>query len=169
LAADLRDRILERAIETAVDEEAIKKEAFRPRREPKDKDQQANQEKELQKTDRHPRQRCAPGERDAEGIKRADAKKNERGDAQDGGHDRDQIDAELETAEGTPNDSALEESGGDDPGRQQAEEGRHSEHRDVMPGEVEERRAQPEEIHGSVSVASCQARNKKHGRSRVLG
>ena len=66
IGSDLRDRVLKRAIETAVNEEAIKEKTLRPRRNPKDQDKQANEEKNLQQADRNPGYRRTPGEGNAE-------------------------------------------------------------------------------------------------------
>ena len=102
IGSDLRDCVLQRAIETAVNEEAIKEKTLRPRRNPKDEDKQANEEKNLQQADGNPGYRRTPGEGNAEAVDRADRKENERCDAQDRRDDRDEVGVELEAAEESP-------------------------------------------------------------------
>ncbi len=99
VGGDLRDRVLERAIEAAVDEEAVKEEAFRARGNPEDEKEQADEQENLEEADRHAGERRAPGEGNAEAIDRADGEENERNDAQDRRDDRDEIRVELEAAE----------------------------------------------------------------------
>jgi hypothetical protein len=111
------------------------------------KDQEADEEEKLQEADRHTGQRRAPGEWDAEGVDRVDGEEDQRGDAQERGDDRDEIGVEFEATEETPNDSALEEFGHDQPERHQPDKGRDPKDRDLVPGEIEERGAQPNEIH----------------------
>ena len=72
---------LERAIEPAVDQEAVEKKSLRSRGNPEDQHQQADEEKNLEEADRQSRQSRAPGERNSEGVDRADREEDEGGDA----------------------------------------------------------------------------------------
>ena len=56
IADDLRDGVLQRTVEPAVDQKAIEEKTLRARRNPKDRDQQRHQEKNLDETERDSRQ-----------------------------------------------------------------------------------------------------------------
>ena len=114
VADDLRDGVLQRAIEPAVDEKAVEEKSLRPRRKPKDRDEQRDQEEDLNETERDSRQRRSPAQRNAGGVDRGDGEEDERGNAQDRGDDRDEVCVELEAREETPDRVALEQSRGDE-------------------------------------------------------
>ena len=82
VADDLRDGVLQGAIETAVDQKAIEEKALRARRNPEDGDEQRNEQKNLDETERDSWQRRVPREWNAGRIDRADGKENKRGHAQ---------------------------------------------------------------------------------------
>ena len=131
-------------------EEAVEEKSLRPRRKPEDRKEETDEKKNLQQADRHARQGSAPIEWDPEGVNRADDKENERDEAKDRGDDRDEVSVELKTAEKPPNERALEEFRDHQTDREQADKGGDPEDRDVVPGEIEGRRAQPEEIHAAI-------------------
>ena len=58
VADDLRDGVLQGAIEPAVDEEAIEKKTLRARRDPEDGDQQRDEQENLNQAERDARQRA---------------------------------------------------------------------------------------------------------------
>src|ERR1700730_8516569 len=79
IADDLRNGVLERALQSAVDQDAREKEPLRARGNPKDDDEQRDKQKELNETEADSRQRRAPRQRNARGINGIDGKKDERG------------------------------------------------------------------------------------------
>ena len=81
VADDLGDGVLERTIESAVDEKPIKKKAFRSGGDPKNRDQDGDKQKNLEKTKRNGWERRVPGQRNARCVNRADGEKDERGQA----------------------------------------------------------------------------------------
>ena len=124
-----------------MDEKAVEEKAFRPRRKPENENEEADEKEELEKRERYARERFAPGERDAEAVDRADGEENERGDAQDCRDDGDEIGVELEAAEQSPNDRALQKLGEDRSERHEPDKGGDSEDGDMMPAEIKKRGA----------------------------
>jgi len=101
IADDLRDGVLQRPIQAAVYEEAVKEKWFCPRRYPKNSEEEGNEQENLDERERDARQRSIPSQRDASRVDRGDREKDQRGKAEDGRDDRDKILAELESGEET--------------------------------------------------------------------
>ncbi len=110
----VRMTVLRARIEPAVDEEAIEKKSLRPRRKPEDPDEQRDQQEDLDETERDSRHGRSPEKGNAGGVDRGDGEESERGNAQDGGDDRDEVRVEFEAREKTPDRVALQGLGGDD-------------------------------------------------------
>lgn len=130
-----------------MDEEAVKEKTLRPRGDPKDEKEQADEEENLEQTDRHTWEGRVPGEGNAEAIDRRDSEENERDDAENRRNDRDEICLELTTAQKAPDERALHGPREDDAKGEKADKGRDPERRDVMTGEIEKGGAQPRQIH----------------------
>ena len=107
VADDLGNRVLERTIEAALRKQPVKKKAFRSRRNPKNRDQERDQQKNLKQTQLDGRKSRVPGQWNSSGVNRTDRKKDDRRQTQDGRDDRDKICVDLETAKKTANDMAL--------------------------------------------------------------
>ncbi len=192
IADDLGDRVLERAVQAALDEEAVEQKTLRPRREPKNADEQRDQQKDLNQAEVEAEHRRGPEQRNARGVDGVDGEKNERGNAQDRGDDRDEIRVEFEAGEKAADHLALESPGDEEPKSEEPGEGHQAEERNVVPAHVEKGPLQQGEVHrfslgGSRCCAtgnswrddrcvvpklqgrdSARPSNKKRGRSRVL-
>ena len=101
IADDLGDGVLQRPIQAAVNEEAIKQERFCPRRNPKNCEKESDEQENLDECERDARQRSIPSQRDAGRVDGRDSEKNQRGEAEDGGDNRDKILAKFESGEKT--------------------------------------------------------------------
>ena len=101
IADDLRDGVLQRPIQAAVYEEAVKEKRSCPRRYPKNSEEEGDKQENLDERERDARQRSIPGQRDASRVDRRDSEKDQRGEAEDGRDDRDKILAEFESGEET--------------------------------------------------------------------
>src|SRR5207237_5660898 len=97
-----------RAIETAVDQESIEKKALRARGKPEHHHQQSDQQEDLNETEGHARQRRIPSQRNTRGINRADGKKDEHRQAQNGRDNRNKIAVDLESSKKTADGVALQ-------------------------------------------------------------
>ena len=148
---DLRDCVLERAIEPAMDEEAIEEKALRTRRNPEDEKEQRNEQKNLHQADRDAWDRRRPCEGNPERVDCADGKKDDGDGAEDRRDDRDEIAVELEPAEQPPNERALNDPGDDEPENEKPNERGDAEDGDVTAGQIEDRIGQPEKIHALFS------------------
>ena len=120
VADDLGDGVLQRPIQPALSKKPIEKKSFRPRGKPKDRHQQRDQQENLNEAQSDCRKRRGPSQRNARSIDRGDREKDERRHTQDRRDDRDEVCVDLEAAEKTPNDLALQKPGNDQSGGEKA-------------------------------------------------
>src|SRR6185295_16062818 len=73
IADDLRDGVLQRPIQAAVYEEAVKEKRSCPRRYPKNSEEEGDEQENLDERERDARQRSIPGQRDASRVDRRDS------------------------------------------------------------------------------------------------
>ena len=78
VADDLRNRVLQRAIEPALGEQPVKQKTLRARGNPEDRDQQRDEQENLEQAERDAGQRRIPRERDARGVDRVNREKDQR-------------------------------------------------------------------------------------------
>ena len=124
VTGDLRQRVLQCAIESAFRKKTVVEKTFRLRGEPKQPNQQRDEEKNLNQADLDSRDGRVPRERDAGGVDRAHHEEDERCKAQDRGRDCDEVLVDLKPAEKTADGIALQHPRDGEPG---GEEGRRSE------------------------------------------
>src|SRR5215469_2634363 len=109
VAHDLRNGVLQRPIEAAVRKQPVEKKTLRSRGKPKHRYQQRDQQENLNKAQVDCRKRRSPSQRNSRSIDGGDSKKNNCCQTQDRRDDRDEVGVNLEPAEETPNDLALQE------------------------------------------------------------
>src|SRR5205807_10227373 len=91
VADDLGDCVLQRAIQPALDQDAVEKKTLRARGKPEDRDEQPDDEEHLDETEREARDWRGPEQGNAGGVDGVDGEENQRGEAQDRGDNRDEI------------------------------------------------------------------------------
>src|SRR6266487_4221145 len=78
IANDLGNRVLKGAVQPAMHEETVEKKTFGSRGNPENDDEERDEQKNLDETERNTGQRRVPAQRNAGGINRADCKKDQR-------------------------------------------------------------------------------------------
>ena len=168
VADDLRDRVLKRTVETAVNQEAVEEKTLRARGKPEDRDEEGDEQEELNQTQRDARDGRGPEQRDTGGVDRVNGKENQSRDAQDRGDDRDEIRVELEAGEKTPDDFALEARRNEQPEREQRGESDQPKERNVVSANVKQRPLEEGEVHRFSLGGSVTRATAKRGCARKL-
>src|SRR5438270_93062 len=168
VADNLRDRVLKRTVETAVNQEAVEEKTLRARGKPEDRDEKRDEQEELNQTQRDARDGRGPEQRDTGGVDRVNGKKNQSRDAQDRGDDRDEIRVELEAGEKTPDDFALEARRNEQPEREQRGESDQPKERNVVSANVKQRPLEEGEVHRFSLGGSVTRATAKRGCARKL-
>ena len=138
---------LQRPIEPALRKQPVEKKTFRPRGKPKHPHQQRDQQENLNEAQSDCRKRRGPGQRNSRSIHRRDSEKDNRRQTQDRRDDRDEVCVDLEPAEKTPNDLALQKPGNDQSGGEKPDEGNQSKDRYVVTADVKQRPLQERYVH----------------------
>src|SRR5205823_7235742 len=94
-------------------------------------------------------QRHVPRERDAGRVDRAHREEDERGQAEDGGGNVDDVGVDLEPGEKTPHRLALEHASNEHADAENDRERDQPEERDVVAADVEERSLEEREVHAT--------------------
>src|ERR1051326_1842467 len=157
IADDLRDRVLKRPVEPAVNQEAVKEKAFCSRGNPEDGDEKRDEEKQLDETEAHARDRRSPEERDAGGVDRVDGEEDKRRDAEDRGDDRREIRVQLEAGKESSDEIALEARGDEQTAGEQRGESDQPQKRHIVAADIEQRSLEEGEVHFS-SLGGCETR-----------
>jgi hypothetical protein len=99
------------------------------------------------------RKRRGPSQGNSRSIHRRDGEKDKRAQTQDRCYDRDEVRVDLETAEKTPNDVALQKPRNDHSGSEKSDEADQSKERYVTLTDVKQRLLQKRYVH--VIVSTC--------------
>lgn len=139
VADDLRDGVLQRAINSAFREKTVVEKMFRLGGKPKHPDEQRDEQENLDQADLDSGDGRVPRKRNAGGVDRAHHEKDEHGKAQDRGRDRDEIFVDLKTGEKTADGIALHHPRDDEPGGNEDRKRDQAEDRDVLVEGMEKR------------------------------
>jgi hypothetical protein len=147
VAHDLRNGVLQRPIEAAVRKEPVEKKTLRAGGKPKHRYQQPDQQENLNEAQVDCRKRRGPSQRNSRGIYPGDSEKDNHRETQDGCDDRDEVCVNLEPAEETPNDVALQKPRSDYSSREKPDEGDQSKERYVPLANVKQWLLQKRHVH----------------------
>src|SRR6266550_1592231 len=150
VADDLGNGVLQRPIQPALRKQTVEKKTFRSRRKPKHSHQQSYQQENLNKAQADCRKWRGPSQRNSRSINRGDSEKDNGGQTQDRRDDRDEVCVDLESAEETPNDLALQKSGNDHSGGEKSDEGDQSQDRHVTLADMKQRLLEKRHFHALV-------------------
>jgi hypothetical protein len=143
----LGDGVLERTVQSALRKQPVEKKTFRPRGKPKHRNQKRDQQENLNEAQIDCRKRRRPGQGNSRSIHRGDSEKDDRRQTQNRRDDRYEICVDLEPAEKTPNDLALQKPGNDYSGSEKPDEGDQSKDRYVTLADVKQRVLQKRRFH----------------------
>src|SRR5437660_11848316 len=108
---DLRNGVLQRAIQPAVYQEAVKQKCFGARRYPEDSQEQGNEQENLNESKRKAGQRLIPRQRNTRSVDGGDREKDEGGESENRRDNRGKIFPELESGKQAPELFALKNLG----------------------------------------------------------
>jgi hypothetical protein len=147
VADDLGNGVLQRPIEPTLRQQPVEKKTFRPRGKPKHRDQQRDQQENLNEAQVDCRKGRGPGQRNSRSIHCSDSEKDNRRQTEDCRDDRDEICVDLEPAEKTPNDLALQKPGNNHSGGEKPDKGDQPKDRYVVTADVKQRPLQERYVH----------------------
>lgn len=153
VAHDLRNRVLQRPVETGVFKKSLEQKTLGSGREPKHHDQKPNQHENLDQAEIDSGQTGAPRQWNSGRIYRADGEENECNQTQDRGGDRNQVRFNSEATKEPANEIALQNASRDQTGNEPAGESDQTQTGDMVTGNIEKSAIQQTEVH-SVSVGA---------------